>query len=339
MEKNDIIDFIKNNLNHDFDHDFNYLMKELIHYQSLRGAEQIVPKIIELIKIELGEKGIEKLKENQTKNFEKRYTEYQKAIKYITTDEHQKAEEILVKLIDTFPLKKTPEDTVLSYNFQNIIESELFVQKEPSVKKFRQLAEPVAGYYFHLALIYLAVKDYEESIKLADNILDYNPVLVEAFLLKAECELHLGRVNLFFDNIHQALKYSYKRLHLAKAYMLMGKYYLTLNNKELALALFIMSKHYKDVFTVDALIEQASKISEEVVIFDNPQKLAQVFVLNNIQLGISKDAANTMLKLMELARTKNDQKLLESLLTQYVDVTNNEEAKKELETLKNKGQH
>ena len=31
MANSDIIAFIKNNLNNDFDHDFNYLMSELIH--------------------------------------------------------------------------------------------------------------------------------------------------------------------------------------------------------------------------------------------------------------------------------------------------------------------
>jgi hypothetical protein len=69
MANNDIITFIKNNLTHDFEHDFNYLLKELIHYQSLIGGEEIVKSILDIIKTDLGEEGIKRLKEIETKAF------------------------------------------------------------------------------------------------------------------------------------------------------------------------------------------------------------------------------------------------------------------------------
>ena len=146
------------------------------------------------------------------------------------------------------------------YNFQNTFESVLYTRGVEQKSHIRQVNEPIAGYYFHLAIILFDEKDYEESIKMLDYVLAYNPVYVEAFLLKSECYLNLGFNNLFFDNIKQALAYSYTRPHFAKSYFLLGRYYLDLGNKEAALSFFVVSKHYDQTPFIDIFMKKATEL-------------------------------------------------------------------------------
>lgn len=335
MENKGIIEFIKDNLNHDFEHDFNYLMKELIHYQNLRGGEEIVKEIIKLIKTELGPAGEQKLQENIKKSFNQRIKQFNEAIKLLRENKKSEAQDILVKLIDTFPVKKTDDDVIPLYNFQSIIESILFTKAvDTTAKAIRQINEPITGYYFHLAIILFQEKDYEESLKMLNYVLSYNPVYVEGLLLKAECELQLGYTNLFFENVTLALKYSYTRVHLAKSYFLLARYYLELGNKELTLALLVVSKHYDQTPFVDDFIKKATLINGEFVKFDNPSDLTEKFISANIQFGPSKLIMEVINNCIKEAKEKRNKDMLKYFLNIAYNLTKAEIFKNELEEIK-----
>lgn len=338
MANSDIVTFIKNNLNNDFDHDFNYLMSELIHYQKLRGGEQIVAEIMKLFKSELGDTGVKKLNEEIQKSFKMRIDKFNEAITCLKEKKRAEAQDILVKLIDTFPVKKTDEDVVPIFNFQNIFESLLFTRVVEPQNHIRQVNEPIAGYYFHLALIMFDEKDYEECLKMLDYVLSYNPVYVEAHLLKSECYLHLGYNNLFFVNIKQALLYSYTRPHFAKSYFLLGRYYLDLGNKESALSFFVVSKHYDKTPFIDVFMKKATELPGEFVRFDNPADLLNNFNKLNIQFGPSKMIIELLNNSIIESKKNNNDKLLKYFLTLFVNLTQDEKAKRELEELKEKSQ-
>ncbi len=333
MVNNGIMEFIKNNLNHEFEHDFDYLMKELIHYQKLRGGEEIVKSIIELIKTELGEKGQKKLQETVQKSFQMRINQFNEAINLLKQQKRNEAQDILVKLIDTFPVKKTSDDIVPIYNFQNIFESILYTRQVKPQNQIRQVNEPIAGYYFHLAIILFEEKDYDECLKMLNTVLDYNPIYVEGYLLKAECMLHLGHTNLFFDNIREALLYSYTRAHFAKNYFLLGRYYLELGNKENALSFFVVSKHYEKTPFIDTLFQKAINLPGEFVKFDNPTDLTYNFEKLNIQFGPSKIVIETLNNCISDAKKHNNIKALKYFLNLIVTLTQDEQLKQELEAL------
>lgn len=334
MENNGVIEFIKSNLNHEFEHDFNYLMKELIHYQSLRGGETVVLEIMKLIKSELGEVGENRLKETIQKSFQARIEEFNKAIKLLKEKKTMQAQDILVKLIDTFPVKKTPDDVVPLFNFQNITESLLYTRMINPQNHIRQVNEPISGYYFHLAIILFEEKDYEESIKMLNYVLEYNPVYVEGLLLKSECMLQLGYTNLFFDHIKDALQYSYTRVHFAKIYFLLGRYYLDLGNKEMALSFFVVSKHYDQTPFIDVFIKKASSMPGEFVRFDNPADLLNNFRKVNIQFGPSKMIIEHLNNCISESKKNKNVKLLKYFLTIIYNLTKEEQYKLELEALK-----
>ena len=102
--------------------------------------------------------------------------------------------------------------TVSVHIRQNIFESILFTKTVQPQNHIRQVNEPIASYYFHLAIILFDEKDYEECLKMLEYVLSYNPVYIEALLLKSECYLQTGYNNFFFDNIKEALLYSYTRV-------------------------------------------------------------------------------------------------------------------------------
>ena len=102
MAYDEIISFIRSNLNKDFEHDFNYLLKELVHYQSLPNGEQIVKSIVELMKTELGDAGLKKIKEIELKGLKERIDKYNTGIKLLQERKTTEAQEIFVNLIDTF---------------------------------------------------------------------------------------------------------------------------------------------------------------------------------------------------------------------------------------------
>lgn len=333
MANNDIIAFIKNNLNGDFDHDFNYLMSELIHYQKLRGGEEVVPEIVKLFKSELGEAGAKKLNEEIGKSFKLRIDKFNEAINCLKNKKRTEAQDILVKLIDTFPVKKSEEDIVPIFNFQNLFESILFTKVVEPQNHIRQVNEPIAGYYFHLAIIMFDEKDYEECLKMLEQVLAYNPVYVEAYLLKSECYLHLGYNNLFFDNIKQALIYSYTRVHFAKCYFLLGRYYLELSNKELAISFFVVSKHYDQTPFIDEFMKRATSMPGEFIRFNNPADLLNNFNKVNIQFGPSKMIIELLNNCINDSKKNNNLKLLKYFLTLIFNLTQDENYKRELDML------
>lgn len=334
MANNDIIAFIKNNLNHDFDHDFNYLMKELIHYQALRGGEAIVGEIIKLFKAELGEEGHKKFQETIKASFKLRIDQYNEAIKCLKEKKKEEAQNILVKLIDTFPVKKNGDEVIPIFNFQNIFESILYTREIKPQNQIRQINEPIAGYYFHLAIIMFDEKDYEECIKMLNQVLEYNPVYVEAHLLRSECYLQLGYNNLFFDHVKEALLYSYTRVHFAKCYFLLGRYYLDLGNKEVALSFFVVSKHYDITPFIDEFIRRASNLPGEFVKFDNPATLINNFNKVNIQFGPSKLIIELLNNCINDAKKNNNSQMVKYFLTIIFNLTQDENYKRELDMLK-----
>ncbi len=337
MENKDIIEFIKNNLNHDFEHDYEYLLKEIIHYQSLRGGEDIVPQIVNLLKTELGTEGLRRFEEHVKSNFNSRIKKYQEALTNIKTGKKKEAEDILVHLIDTFPTKKSDDDLVPMYNFQNIFESILFSKVFVDVHRIRQVQEPITGYYFHLAVLFFETKDYEECIKFLNIVLSYNPLFVEGLLLKAECQLILGYNNLFFDNIKLALKYSYKRIHFAKCYMVLGRYYTDLSDKQLAIAFLLVSKHYEVTPFVEVIFKRALALPGETVKFNQPTDLTDIFIKAKIPFGPDKIVVDALMSSIKESRNKNNKLLLKYFLTLYVTLTNDEELKKELDQLNEQG--
>ena len=330
MANNDIITFIKNNLTHDFEHDFNYLLKELIHYQSLIGGEEIVKSILDIIKTDLGEEGIKRLKEIETKAFNERLNKYNEGIKLVKEHKNKEAQDIFVHLINTFGLKF--KDDVSVYNFQNIIESIINNKlKQPDIKSFRQIREPIAGYYFHCALIFFQEKDFEACSKMLDKVLEYNPVYVEGLLLKSECYLKEGYSNLFLELVSEALMVAYTRSQLAKCYFLLGKYYLDLGFRELALALLITSKGSEQTVFIDSLIKEAA--GGNPLPYDSPDKIKECIVNNNIQFGPNPKIIVIISKLIEEARQKQDIKLLRFLLRIQVDLTKDKKLENELKSL------
>ena len=333
MAYEEIISFIRSNLNKDFEHDFNYLLKELVHYQSLPNGEQIVKSIVELMKTELGDAGLKKLKEIELKGLKERIDKYNTGIKLLQERKTTEAQEIFVNLIDTFGIKFS--DDVPTYNFQNIVESILYTKiVNPNVQRIRQISEPIAGYYFHSALIFFQEKDFEESSKLLDTVLKYNPVYVEGILLKAECCLKEGYSNLFLEYVTDALKVAYTRTHLAKCYFLLGKYYLDLGFKELSMALLIVSKGNEQTPFIDQVIKQAASLSGSFIKFDSPEEIKQQLINNKIQFGPNPQIMVILTKIKEEAKNKNDLKLLKLVLKIQYDLTRNEAIKKELDELK-----
>lgn len=330
MANNDIITFIKNNLTHDFEHDFNYLLKELIHYQSLVGGEEIVKEIFDIIKTDLGIEGLNRLKEIETKAFNERINKYNEGIKLVREHKNKEALDIFVNLIDTFGVKFSDDAPV--YNFQNIVESIINNQlKQPDVKSFKQIREPIAGYYFHCALIFFQEKDFEECSKMLDKVLKFNPVYVEGLLLKSECCLKEGYSNLFLELVNEALTVAYTRTQLAKCYFLLGKYYLDLGFRELALALLITSKGSEQTVFIDSLIKDAA--GGKPLPYESTEKIKECIVNNNIQFGPNPKIIMIISKLIEEARKRKDVKLLRFLLRLQVDLTKDKNLENELKSL------
>mgnify|MGYP003295501443 CR=1 FL=1 len=105
-------------------------MSELIHYQKLRGGEQIVTtKQLNKIAHEFILKNRDSLLLADPVLLIGKHVHYflcvdkfNEAITCLKEKKRTEAQDILVKLIDTFPVKKSDEDLVPIYNFQNTFE-------------------------------------------------------------------------------------------------------------------------------------------------------------------------------------------------------------------------
>lgn len=325
---------IENKMTGDIEQDYKFIIKQASHFQALE-AYDMVSEVMKLLGKHYGEEGKKFILEKLKENVDTRKKMYFDVIEKEKQKKFAEAQEAVVKLIDTFPISRKLKDNQMLVSFSNLIENVIFVSLyNKERKELVRLEEPYANYYFHLGFNLYQLQDYEESIKMLDVSLKYDPVCVDAMLLKAEAFYNLGDLGSFFDTIDYALINAYNKFHLANAYYLLTRYYVSIGDKKMSQACAMLSKNYLVTDEINALSEQANKLQGEALDFSNVDAIKGVFDSHKTQFGPSKEILGVLAKALQDEKTKSNISLKYYYLSILFDITKDPSLQKQLEELK-----
>ena len=343
MDKEQILKDVLNKFTGNLDEDFKIVLQEAEQYRKLARFD-VMKDVIYLLEKQYGEAGKTKLITAAGDNIKRRKELYKQMIEFEKKKEYIKAQEIVVKLIDTFPLERPLQDNEVVYSFNNLFEHMYYLLNyNKDHKVVTKYEEPIANYYFHLGFNLFNLEDYEETIEVLDKSIDLNPVQVDSILLQAEAYLKLGYVNKFLDNIDRALVDASNKFQIANSYYLLAKYYCELNNKEVAYACCLLSRNFIVTKEIDNLFNEVKRMQGENLDFRDVQKLQEILKSKNIQFGPSPKVLGTLKKLLADPKTIESTAIHYYFLTIAYDLTHDfklkdqiDELKKKLETQKTK---
>ena len=331
MEQNKILEALESKLSGDMEKDYQFLIQEATHFVKL-GLNDLVTPILNLLEKRYGEDGkkfiINKAKATQ----DRRRNMYKEVVIHEQKKEYQKAQELIVKLIDTFPTKRnlSPEHKLVS--FHNLFENAYYeIAINKGKQKLYKLEEPLTTYYFHLGYILFQMEDYEETVKMLDIGLQYNETSVDTIILKGEAYYHLGKIDSFLDNITLALSHAYNRFHMANCYYQLSRYYLSIGDKLVASACYHLSRNYVRSEQVDNLYNDIQLMAGESVDPSNLQQMKDTLDSRKIQFGPHPRVLSTLKRLVDDEKTKSNPRLMKYFLSIIFDLTRDPKVKEELD--------
>lgn len=336
MDKEQILNNILNSFTGNIDEDFKIVLLHAEHYRKLEQFE-IMKDIIYLLEKRYGEEGKKKLITAAQDNIKKRKDLYKQMVNFEKNNEFVKAQEIVVKLIDTFPINRPLKDNDVMFSFNNLFEHMYYLLNyNPNKLNIIKLEEPIANYYFHLGFNLFHLEDYEEVIEVLDRSIELNPIQVDSILLQAEAYYKLGYTNKFLDNIDRALLDATNKFQVANCYYLLAKYYYDLGDKEVAYACCILSRNFVITKELDMLFNNVKNMSGENLDPTDVKKLQEILAARKIQFGPSPKVLGTLRKLLADDKTKESLPIYFYFLNIAYDLTHDFKLKEQIEEIKKK---
>ena len=315
---NDIIEVIEKNLTGDFDHDFEYLMKEASHFQKMKGSEAIVKAILDLFQKHLGEKGRERMMEIASSQIKMRQSQYKKALDEIKNKNYTEASSLLTNLIDTFPFNRYDKQTD-NKQFNHIVERILYKQQN-NITNVHQYEEPVSVFYYQLAITFRETNDLQGTLEMLDKAIELNPVCFDYLVLKADTLKRLGNVRGFIENMCKALSYAFLTMQFARGYFLLAAYYEEIGNLELAYYLYERTTLYSDMnLSIDKLREIKAK--DHKIVSKSMTEVDEILKAYNIPLVPTKEVLKAIKTVLVDTSKPGLEKIHNSIQKLYNDIT------------------
>lgn len=332
MNNNDILTAIENKLTGNFEEDVKFILKEADHFRKLEAFD-LVNEIMKILEKHYGDEAKKYLVEKAKENLKKRQEMYKEVINLEKNKEFLKAQEIIVKLIDTFPTKRPIGPEVKLVSFNNLFEHLYYSINYQKQDKIYRLEEPYANYYFHLGYILYHLNDYEGAIDSLTTAINYNLVFVDAILLRGECYLKLGQTDKFLTAVDEALANAYNKFQLANAYYLLAGYYTDIQNKELAQACCHLSRNFVQTKELDNIYRRTTELPGPDLNTQDVEGFKKIFDNSRIQFGPNVKVLKTIVKLLNDQKTKENPVVEYYFTTLMAELTNDPQFKKRLEEL------
>ena len=331
MDNEKILEALESKMSGEIEKDYQFLLQEATHFVKLGLADLVTP-ILNLLEKRYGEEGKKFIIGQAKATQDKRRNMYKEAVILEQKKEYSKAQEIIVKLIDTFPTKRNISEEYKLVSFHNLFENvyyEIAINK--GKYKLYKLEEPITTYYFHLGYILFQMEDYEETINMLNIGLQYNEASVDTIILKGEAYYHLGEIGQFLENITTALTHAYNRFHMANCYYQLARYYLSIGNKMVASACYYLSKNYVRSEQVDNLYNDIQLMAGESVDPKDVKQIKEVLNAHKIQFGPHPRVLSTLRRIVDDEKTKANPKLIRYFLSIVYELTRDPKVKEELD--------
>lgn len=333
MDDKKILEALEEKLTGNIEEDFQFLIKEANHFKSL-GLIEMVNQTLRLLEKRYGDEAKQFLLNKAKESFQKRKEMFQEVIDLEKKKEYAKAQEQIVKLIDTFPINRPIKDNQQFVSFNNLFEHmyyDIHLNKERKV--LLRLEEPYASYYFHLGYNLFYLEDYEETIKVLDTAIQYDGVFTDAYILQGESYLKLGNIDKFFVKIEKGLELSYNRFQIANCYYLLSKYFYDVNDKKASLVCAYLSNSYIVSDQIQTMLKQINEMPGEAVNPTDVEEMKSVLENKKIQFGPNIKILSTLKKISMEPKIQENPNLKRYFLTLLYDISRDPKVKEEIDAL------
>ena len=333
MDILEILKALEEKLSGNMEQDFKFLIKEANHFKEL-GLLEISTEVIKLFEKHYGDEGKKYIVDVAKESFKKRRDMFKEVIELEKNNDFQKAQELTVKLIDTFPINRPLKENQILLSFNNLFEHIYFeTHFNQTRKQVLRLEEPYSSYYFHLAYQLFYLEDYEETIKMLDVSLKYNPVQIDAVILKGESYYKLGNIEQFFNQMEIALQNAYNRFQLANCYYLLARYFNDISDKKTASTCALLSKNFVVSEQINKVIAQINELPGTNVNPNDVNELRAILDARKIQFGPSVKVLQTLKKIVSDEKTKTNPNLLKYFLSILYELSNDPAVKEQLDKI------
>ncbi len=333
MDTELLLNKLEEQLTGDMKKDLEFLLKEASHFNHI-GFPDMVNPILKLFEKKYGEEGKKMLVDKAKSTQSERKQLYKQVIIHEQNKEFNKAQDLIVKLIDTFPINRPQLKDKKLVSYMNLFEKVYYeIVVKPKDLEVYTLEEPLTTYYFHLAYILFNLEDYEETIKQLDKGLKYNEASVDSLILKAEAYYKLGNLDEFFKYIRIALTNGYNRFHMANCYFQLARYFKDINDKETAQICVLLSLNYIPNKQVKDLSMEINNLPGDNINPSNVKRMQEVLKGKEIQFGPSPIVMMTLKRMLNDQKIKEKKELRKYFLSIVFDLTKDPKTKEEIDKL------
>ena len=315
---------LEKKLTGNIDEDFKFLLNEALHFQKLELLD-VVNEIFKLFEKKYPNEGKQYLLNQAKKAAIKRKEKFDEVLKLEQQKEWEKAQELIVNLIDTFPIKKRIEDGKIFKSFLNLFENLLYEELyNKDHQKVYRLEEPYSLYYFHLAYILFNLDDLEGALDCLDTSIRYNDISPDAYFLKADIYYKLGRIDEFFNCLDMAHKHTYSKYQLINYYLHLLQYFTDIGDKKVSsICLFLLIGYgYNDMNNRLKFQKIIDELEGDDIDPQNIELMKETLEKKNIQFGPNLKVLRLLKNILNDDRIKADLKLQRYFLNIAYSLTN-----------------
>lgn len=336
MEYLDIIEDITSNLTGDSRKDFDYLQSEADKYKDHEYSLEIVRSISRLLcKVMPDDMNdeIDKMFSNMQLSTDTVVAEVQLKIREGDLDQ---AERMIKTAL--FPESMFKEDKVsIFFAFNNPIEEIYYKSKFKPVKDIRIVPQIDADVFLSYAYILIEKKRFDEAMAILDRGLRYNPLETKLLFEKGEIFKLRKEWDDFKHITDLCMEYSYSSKNIARAYRNYGYMFVELEDYDVAICCYLMCLARDRSDMAQSQLYYISQLTDrKIKPEDYSDKIEELFNDKEIRLRANPELlqiAYGLGKQFEDDQQLNDAHFFYSIV---YDLTNNEEIKEKLMTIKNR---
>ena len=328
-----IIKDINLKLNNEYEHDFKVVSEELKNFENselLKDLEIYYSIKLYILSIKSGKEELDLIVQKGIGLFKEKIDNF---IKRLTNDKIKNLElDVLTEIEKIEDFKEFDEDELRTYSFKSDDEILVYLSICGDKEKFRICPYNFSLLYYVNAIINLRLKNYKVARHNFVKALRWNPMDLTALYEMVETYQLEEDNHRFYQEILKAMEITYKRSYLARAYKMLGQYFLNENKLEQALALYGHSTYYNNDKNV---IEFMKQLEEKHQIKYKNQNVVLLDVCNeyNIALGGSEKLLSCLVDFYGYLINSEDLDSAYNLLKVIYDLTLDEEIKKNLDNL------
>jgi tetratricopeptide (TPR) repeat protein len=241
-----------------------------------------------------------------------------------------------ISKINSSGIKLADDEENSYHHFRNMLEIAIYTTLYDEDCEFKIVPEDIGQLYTLYALALMRLKRVDESRKALNAARIINPVRTDVLFLLADLDRLTGRMEDYLETTKTCLKCVYTDADLAKCYVYLARYYASLENYELANALFFFSMSF-DLESGEAQkeLQNIQLLTGKRVVVPEGDEIKRLCQENGIPIGPSEDVLSFAYAIGEHLKNEGRYSKARFYYQVLLELTDSEEVREILESIPN----